>query len=534
MASSLASGPLVAIRSSVRGWEPSARRLSNRYLWPVGCVTGAVLLVASLVASHYNRQYNSDDVALQTILSQWARGYHHVATVGSDNFILKAPLYLVLGRLTHNGRSALLLTGLILNIAGFGLFVASMRYFVERMGGTKELLVLPLLWLSSLGTYFGYILTNPNLRNVEIGMAFALLMLVAKYLDGQLAVGPARLVLYLLAVGLFLYNDPYFLYFVVVPLLVLLGIILLREGSSPRAARLGAFLASSVLVFKLVDVLARAVGFEANGGNVTFTSLSQIWPHVELLIQGTLTICRADFFSMQVIGFEALHALLGLAVVLVLVAFLFLTRRGPEIGGPWRWFFGLLPAFIAAAFVLSNQTVNGGSTRFLVMLPFLAVLLVALVLQAANPRVRRLGAAVVLLAGVANVVVSARSFSLPLRSPNAANYVAVDAATKSGLHKGYAGYWSSNIDTYLSGDRIDFIQVECAAPPRLRPYRWLSDDAILQKPASRSFYLYEADNFSIACSRDDVIRQFGEPAEVSTIDAKTELMVFDHDLAADL
>lgn len=530
MASILMREPLLTIKASFRAWERIAWRLSNRHLWPFGCALSGLLLVANLVASHYNRQYNSDDVALQTILSQWARGYHEVATVGADTFILKAPLYLLLGRFTHNGRSVLFLTGLILNIAGFSLFVASLRYFVVRLGGKRELLVLPLVWLSSLGTYFSYILANPNSRNFEIGLAFALLMLVAKYLDGQMSVRPARLVLCLFALALFLYNDPYFLYLVVVPLLVLLVIILLRDGSSPRVARLGAFLVSGVLVFKLVDVLARAGGFEANGGDVAFIRLSQLWPHVDLLIQGILTICRADFFSKQVIGVEAVHALLGLAVVLVLVVFPFLARRVREQGVPWRRFFGLLPAFIAAVFVLSNQTVNRGSTRFLVMVPFLTTLLVALVLQTANPRVRRLGAAVVLLAAVANLTESAGSFSRPPRSPNAANYVAIDAARSSGVSKGYAGYWSSNINTYLSGDRIDFIQVECAAPPRLRPYRWWSDEAILQKPSSRSFYLYEADNFSTACSREDVIRQFGEPAQVHVIDAKTELMVFDHDL----
>lgn len=534
MASTPKREPLLAVSGSVRVWGPKVQRLSDRYLWWFGCAISGALLVANLVASHYNRQYNSDDVALQTVLSQWARGYHHVATVGSDTFILKAPLYLLLGQLTHNGRSVLLLTGLILNVVGFSLFVVSLRYFVVRMGGTREHLVLPLVWLSSLGTYFSYILSNPNLRNIEIGLAFAFLMLMAKYLDGELAMGATRLVLCLFAFGLFLYNDPYFLYLVVVPLVVMVGIILMRDGSSPRAIRVGVFLVAGVLVFKVVDVLARAAGFQAYGGDVAFISLSELGPHVELLIEGILTLFRADFFSKRLIGFGSVHALLSLAVILALVVFPFQARRVREHGVPWRWFFGLLPAFVAVVFVFSNQTVDAGSTRFLVMVPFLTVLIVALALRATNPRARWLGAAVLLLAASSNLIASSRSFSRPPASPNAANYIAIDAARKSGLNKGYAGYWSSNINTYLSGDRIDFIQVECAAPPRLRPFRWLSDDAILEKPASRSFYLYEADTFSIACSRDDVIRQFGEPAEVRSIDAKTELMVFDHDLAADL
>lgn len=534
MASTLVSEPLLSIKSSVRGLEPRARRLSDRFLWPLGCAVSGVLLFANLLVAHLTRPYNSDDVALQTVLAQWGRGYHDVATVGADNFILKAPLYLLLGQLTSNGRSVLFLTVLLLNAVGFTLFVVSLRYFVERLGGTKELLVLPLIWLASLGTVFANVLMNPNLRNVEIGVAFALVMLAAKYLDGQLPVGPGRLTLGLVGLGLFLYNDPFFLYMVVLPLLVLLGVVLLRDGSDARAARLVAFLLAGVVAFKLVDLLGRALGFEATGGDVAFISLRQVWPHVELLVQASLTLFRADFFSKPLLGFASFQALLGLAVLAAVVAFPFLCRRGSEQGVPWRWFFGLLPAFSAAVFVFSNQTFDLGAGRFLVMVPFVAVLLVTLILQAANPRVLSLGAGILVLAAVANLASTAHSFSRPPGGPNSANYVVIEEARKRGLTKGYAYYWSSNINTYLSGDRIDFIQVECAAPPRLSPYAWLTDDAILQKPASRSFYLYDAANFGGACNRDDVVRQFGPPAEVRPLTATTELLVYDYDLAANL
>lgn len=515
----------------MRSWAPRVTSLSKRYLWPAGCGVSGVLLAGNLLISHLTRPYNSDDVALQTILSQWARGYHGTATVGSDNFILKAPLYLVLGQLTHNGRSVLFLTALLLNLAGFALFVVSLRYFVERLGGRKELLVPPLVWLGSLGAVFANVLMNPNVRNVELGMAFAFLMLAAKYAEGQLSARPAWVGLSLLGLGLFLYNDPYFLYFIVVPLLLLLvGIILVREGPKPRAARLAAFLVGGILVSKLVDGGARSLGFEAARGDVEFIDLSKLGANVELLVQGLLTMFRADFFSKRVFGFDTFHALLGLAVVVAVVAFPFVTRRVREPGVPWHWFFGLLPPFVAAGFVLSSQTLDAGSARYLVLVPFTAVLLVALLLQRAPSRLRLLGAAVLLVAALTNVAATARTFSRPAGGPNALSYVVIDAVRQSGLTKGYAAYWSSNINTFLSGDRVDFIQVECA-DPQLRPYVWLNDDAILKKPASRSFYLYETDSATSACSRDEVVRQFGEPAQALPLNATTELMVYDYDLA---
>ena len=531
MASTLIRDRLLTLTSSSPSWAARATRIWERHLWWFGCGVSIVLLAGNLLLSHLTRPYHSDDVYLQTVLSQWARGYHDTATVGSDNFILKAPLYLLLGQLTHNGRSVLFLTALVLNIIGFGLLVVSFRYFAERLGANKEVVVLPLIWLASLGASFVEILMNPNLRNVEVGMAFAFLMLVARYADGHLRASPPRLVLYLLGLGLFLYNDPYFLYFIVAPLLVLLvGTVLIREVPNPRVARLIAFLIGGIVASKLVDAVARAFGFEAARGEVEFISLSQLGPHVKLLVQGLLALFGADFFSKPVFGFDSIHALLGLAVLVAVVSFAFLSMRVPEHGVPWRWFFGLLPAFVAAGFVFSNQTADVGSARYLVLVPFTGVLLVSLLLHAAKPRLQRLGAALLLLAAATNVASSARSFSRPPGGPNARNYVVIDAVRDSGLTKGYASYWSSNINTFLSGDRIDFIQVECAAR-RLRPYAWLTDNAILQKPARRSFYLYETHGPTSACSRDDVVRQFGAPAESRTIDATAELMVYDYDLA---
>lgn len=535
MTSTLISDQPHNLTASFRSRRPRATRLAQRYLWPVGCAVSAALLAGNLIATHFTRGYNSDDVGLQTIVSEWARGYHGTATVGSDNFILKVPLYLLLGQLFHKGRSVLLLTALILNIAGFVLLAVSLRYFAQRLGAKKEVLVLPLLWLASLGTEFVSILMTPNLRNIELGIAFASLMLVAKYADGQLAARPGRLICYLLGLGLFLYNDPYFLYFLVVPLLLLLvGIALVREQPNRLVLRLIAFLVGGIAVSQLVDVVARAFGFEAERGEIGFISLDQLGRHVELLVQGLLTLFRADFFSQRVIGFATVHALLGLAVLLAVLAFPFLSKRVEKEGGvPWRWFFGLLPAFIASGFVLSTQTVDVFSTRYLVLVPFTGVLLMALLFHAAKPRVQRLGAAVLLLAIATNVISSVHAFSRPPGGPNASNYVILDAVRMSGLTKGYATYRSSNINTFLSGDRIDFIQVECVAP-RLRPYAWLNDDAILRKPAHRSFYLYESGSGTLACSRDEVVRQFGEPAEARPINATTELMVYDYDLAATL
>jgi hypothetical protein len=75
---------------------------------------------------------------------------------------------------------------------------------------------------------------------------------------------------------------------------------------------------------------------------------------------------------------------------------------------------------------------------------------------------------------------------------------------------------------------VDFIQVRCLRS-RSAPYDWLIDDGILEKPSTRTFFLWETD-FRSECEYEELVRQFGAPARVVVVSETSQLLVYDYDL----
>ena len=495
-----------------------------------GCL---LLLILNLGIAHALRWYNSDDVALQTILGQWQRGYHATAHLGADSFILKVPLYLAVDLVVDNGRAALLLTSLILNVTGFVLFVASVRYFTKKLSLERPHLVIwPLLWVAGLGLMLANALITPNLRNLEIGLAFLLIMLVAKCWDGEVELSPARILVAVPVLGLFLYDDPYFLFVYVVPLIALLlaGFAVRRDDKRP--ALLAGVLAGGVVAYKVIELVLRAVGLSPLRLDASVADLAAIRQHFRLLVHGGLQLFEADLIDRP-LSLAHPRPLLNLVVLLGALLYpLALWRRPAGFREePWCWFFGVLPLVVAAIFVFSNQASDLASARYLVFVPFVAVVVIGVGLQGIETKSLRNAAVVVVAAATAvNVVTTVDYYREQRGGANQINRVVVAAAIGDGLTKGYAGYWSSNINTYLSRDRVDFIQVECV-DARARPYPWLTDDGVLAKRASRTFFLWEADDARSGCTYDDLLRQFGDPGRVVPVTDAKKLLVYDYDLA---
>lgn len=502
--------------------------------WTAAYAASLVLLVVNLFIAHSLRGYNSDDVALQTILGQWRRGYHATAHLGADSFILKVPLYLLVASLFENGRTALLVTTLVLNVMGFSLYVWSIRYFATRFSVDHErphLFIWPLLWVAGLGLILANALITPNLRNVEIGLAFFLIALVAKFWDGELEASPAWLLIAVPLLGLFLYDDPYFLFLCVVPLLALLAASRAIRPFDRRTTLLGAFLLGGILAYKVFEVVFRSFGIHPAKADTSLAGLDGIRHHFRILVHGSLLLFEADLISNG-LSLARPRLLLNLAVLLCTLLYpVALWRRRVRFADePWKWFFGLYPILVAAVFVFSTQAIDLHSARYLVLLPFLSVLVLGVGFHEITDKRLRTGAVLlVALATTSNVVSTLDEYRSQPGGPNRLNYTIVNAVGSKGLTKGYAEYWSSNINTYLSEDRVDFIQVTCEES-RVEPYEWLTDDGIHAKRASRTFYLWEGGDPESGCGYDQVLRQFGEPAEVVPVTNGLKLLIYDYDL----
>jgi hypothetical protein len=306
-----------------------------------------------------------------------------------------------------------------------------------------------------------------------------------------------------------------------------------RARDRRRTASLVALLAAAVAGSKAWNVVFAHAGFHAESNGAQLASAGQLWPHVRLLWEGIVHLFQLDGFSRTDLTLASVHAVVGPAPALCLFAYPFLLRRRHLTQSPWRWFFALYPFLLAAVFVAGTQAVDLGSYRYLVLIPFVTVLVFGMTAHAARAGwLRRalvaLGAAAI---GV-NVVSTLWLYRHLPTGANADNLAVVDAVRASGITKGYAAYWAADINTYLADDRADVVPVRCYYDS-LRFYHWLTDDAILRKPTARSFYLFEPGN-RWTCGHDAVVRQFGPPAQELAVDGVTSLMVYDYDIGSRL
>ena len=61
------------------------------------------------------------------------------------------------------------------------------------------------------------------------------------------------------------------------------------------------------------------------------------------------------------------------------------------------------------------------------------------------------------------------------------------------------------------------------------------DDAMVHRPASRTFYLLDTRQVDPAvCGPSKVIQEFGAPAEIVVVDDYTQLFVYDRDITSSL
>ena len=118
---------------------------------PLFVLLAIVLIAFAVVVTSATRIYTSDDVAQQNLATSVASHPQLIAAVPQDNFVIKLPLYLVLGLLPIAPPVKLLVTALILNLLGFTIFSLALaaRSLVNARVPLESPYLVPLVWLAS-------------------------------------------------------------------------------------------------------------------------------------------------------------------------------------------------------------------------------------------------------------------------------------------------------------------------------------------------------------------------------------------------
>lgn len=511
-------------------------------------VLSSIFIIANLYLAQHTSPFVSDDVAWQSTLMTWSPTNGHVAYMGNkDNFIMNVPLLALLGNLFAPTRTLLWVEAAIMAVVDFVLFYIAGLYFLKKCKvkiGYRSLL--PFLWLASFGYSFATLFLNTDWRDFELGLSFVCFMLVAKIYFGEL--DPLKswgskivsLVITLL-LGVIIFSDPYFLYFTLTPIVALaLVLFFLKKLSKLQALTILAMILLGLVFEKIIALVLSKVGLVVPpAGQQYLVDYNTLYTNAGLEVKSILNIFGANFFGLPVIGLATLTAAANFGVIsfvfyrLLGIRFRkeYMSRFGLPLG-LWATFLGLLSAFVIIVYLISGFD----AYRYFAIMAFAFTLLLPLY----SSKLKPVGAsALVVLVGIAlvlNMATSIHEVNYPKADAtgniaNAANYGVVAAVKKLGLTKGYTGYWSGNINTYLAGGKASFLPVVCTNG-RTMPYHQLVDDSLFNVSTGSSFYLLDPDAYGVppTCDEAQLLGQFGPPQGTVKVLDKT-IMIYGYDLA---
>jgi hypothetical protein len=542
---------------------------------------GLFLFCFGVFVAHIYKIYDSDDVAQQVLLkniSLTARlGLNHRMFYGGDSFIIKFPFYWVMNFFIYGTRKELLAECMILAASGYVLFYWSAYWLLDNFSNlsksSKKVAILPLLWVSCLGVFFFTLFVNPNLRNIEIGVDFAVLALLLylfmieknkwreynNYL--KLIIG-----IFLTAgLGLFFYSDPWSQYVMFLPLLILLVI---RFPFINKQDRISSFNITAILaVAFLFEPIWRRLfthfGYVSPNRPAQLAHLSTIGSNLNLSIQGIYSILNINFWATNTVPFIVLIKLIGFILFFAVVIAHFNPGVRKSLKTNFLHQFLILQIFITiAAFAFSTNPVDLSTTRYFVIIPFSLAIIVSLAVVNYTGRFRKKMLVFVPIMTIALAITSLHQditliryrfnpiavtdFTVPVplqpeqitaagNFRNQLNIKIAQIAEANGLTKGYADYWSAPVDTFFSANKVQFLPLWCNASNQIAPYYLLLDTSTLNNNAKTTFFLYNsASDFSSSdlwCgSPSHFLPQFGSPNKIIPVNSTVRFYIYNFDI----
>jgi hypothetical protein len=337
----------------------------------------------SFSANIVGRSFTSDDVAQQTMAHDLSQPGRHTLALENDTYVLKFPIYFAFDTLMHSGRAQLIFESLFF----VALMVVLLVLWWKHIASSSWTSWVVFMWLMAVGAYWMSQIVNPNTRNVLLG----LLLLLGLVIIRMLQVPPKGRRVPIYAVGLaavaalLMYDDPYVLYFLLVPLFVALIIYYCKKRTyAPLFVALVSFLLCICLYKVIASCLAHfgiAIGainiLSGLTGNITAPHLL---PHKILQVfNGYLGLVGASPTIVAHHPWRLPDVLLNSAVICLAFSSLYTIVR--------RHSFTLVNLWILMTFILtfSYLIITGvpviETYRYSLILVPLTALLVAFALQ---------------------------------------------------------------------------------------------------------------------------------------------------------
>lgn len=439
----------------------SSKKLLSKRIIVKTIIFGIICLAVFIIAITSNivgRSYTSDEVAEQGMAYDLTLSGPHNIYLESDTYVSKIAFYSALDLFSHPGRNQLIIESLTFNFLMLILLVICWRYLFPK--NSKSWLVF--LWLISVGVYWMSITVNPNSRNYELGVMLLFGIFVIKKLEVPYY-NLKQSILYILGCGIIggiiTYDDPYFLFFFSIPIILAVLIYNLPKRIFQPVIAAGTALVLSMVTYEVISEIFAHFGMAVSNFNeITGLSTSIIYPNflptrLSQVANAYLSTMGAnpsrihtDFWLLPVV-------ILNLAIVCLAIYGLFniIYKRRFTLINIWI----LITFIVALSYVTATRYVIEDTTRYLIILiPLTAYLSFVTITQLARYKKSyyKLALVFVVLAIILNIV---QGFAFinqnkQIKSPNQLDYQVIKFLSENHIAKVYANYWVANISYYLS------------------------------------------------------------------------------------
>ena len=397
----------------------------------------------------------------------------------------------------------------------------------------------PFLWLASFGTGFATTFLNTDWRDYEFGVSFIFYMLFLRYYYDEIHPRESKKAKFITAgllilASLYTYSDPYFFYLTLLPLacwfagLWILGKISLRKAIGPI---LFTFLA---LIFGrvLMSLFAR-VGIIAPKGALTITSLRNLHRSFDIFFASMGSIFGINFPKDSLISLGNITILTAISLILFklrsIIRHSYQRVRSPGLA--IKVFFSLLGIASIAAYIAIENSV-GDTSRYLDLFVYVGALLIVLGMSEFGTRTLRTILTVLIVTAILNTsatISQLQNSHAAADSVNNSNYKLISTVEQLGFTKGYAGYWDSDINTYLSQNTVEFLPVTCSKSATV-PLPLLVNGSLFSQLATKTFFVIDPTHTSPKlCSETQLYDQFGQPTGTIKV-GKDTILLYNYDL----
>jgi hypothetical protein len=487
--------------------------------------------------------YTSDDVAQQTILSQWVRGYGGNAMIGDDNWFIKYPLYLVVDATPLQPEAKALTTALILTLTTLlGIIVVlwlitSLTGVVGRVSLTS--ILLPVMAVGAFSPALLYIISRNNTRNIEVLLFTALIGLLVVYNVRKLRRPLLIAIVSAVLIGVLLADDPMFRFMgaivAVVAIVVRSGLpgVSLRHLANIGLVIVGGVVAAVIITHVLFVLLPISYVVRPQG----FTSLHGFLKHLDVLFSQDLILFNADFWGKPIGLSTAINLLNGALVLVGVVSAKRMIQQSMQDskGGTSTLLIGILPFWIIGVVMIASFNAD---IRYLLLVPF-AFVLAIVVAVSKGLFTARLAILITIGFGICALYNTAKAGQILLsHRDNAANVEEQSVArvlSERHLTKGMATYWHANITSYVSDFSTDVIGISCDNNAKQITYNpILSASGLFKKRADNSYVLFGSakETGEAECTLETITAKFGSPDEVVAVPnaSGSQIAVYDRDV----